>query len=93
VRVFLEPLFVAVEFRGRGTGTVGNEREQGALDIEAEVAHASLLSHDGVDAQLLPDGFEHIEVAVGPGADQAPITPGANDLFRRTTPQDALARL
>jgi hypothetical protein len=91
VRVFLEPLLVAVEFRGRGAGAVGDQGEQGALDIEAEV-RAGLLPHDGVDAELLPDGFEHVEVAVGPGADQAPVTAGANDLFRRAAAQDALGQ-
>lgn len=92
MRVFLEPLFMAVEFRDRGAGTVGDQGEQGALDIEAEMPRVGLLPHDGVDAELLPDGFEDVEVAVGPGADQAPVATGSDDLFRRATAQDALGQ-
>ncbi|MBK9085363.1 MAG: hypothetical protein IPL80_08680 [Sterolibacteriaceae bacterium] len=82
MRVFLEPLFMTVELRGRGTGTVGNQSEQGAFDIEPEMPRAGLLAHDRVDAELLPDGFEDVDVAIGPGADQAPVAAGSDDLFR-----------
>ena len=81
-RVFLEPLLMAVEFRGRRAGAVGDQGEEGPLDIEPEMPRAGLLPHDGVDAELLPDRFEDVEVTVGPGADQAPVASGANDLFR-----------
>ncbi|MDP2811780.1 MAG: hypothetical protein Q8O34_16705 [Rhodocyclaceae bacterium] len=82
----------AVEFRGRGAGAIGDQGEQGALDIEPDVPRAGLLPHDGVDAELFPDGFEDVEVAVGPGADQAPVAAGSDDLFRRATAQDALGQ-
>lgn len=92
MRVFLEPLLMAVEFRGRGAGAVGDQGEQGALDVKPEMPRPGLLPHDGVDAELLPDGVEDVEVAVGPGADQAPLAAGADDLFRRAAAQDALGQ-
>lgn len=82
VGVFLEPLLVAVEFGRWRAGAVGHQSEQGAFDIESEMPRAGLLPHDGVDAQLLPDGFEDVEIAVGPGADQVPVAAGTDNLFR-----------
>ena len=92
VGVFLEPLLVAVEFGGRRAGAVGHQGEQGAFDIETQMSRLGLLPDDGVDAQLLPDGFENVEVTVGPGADQVPVAAGSDDLFRRATAQDALGQ-
>ena len=74
VRVFPEPLLMAVEFRGRSTGTVSDQGEQRALDI-----NAGLLLNHGVDAPLLPEGFENVEVTLGPGADQAPVVAGKHE--------------
>jgi hypothetical protein len=92
VRVFLAPLLMAVQLRGRRAGAVGDEGEQRPLDIESEVPRAGSLPHDGVDPQLLPEGFEDVEVAVGPGADRAPMATGADDLFPRAPAQDALGQ-
>ena len=92
MRIFLEPLLMTVELRGRGAGAIGDQGEQGALNIESEMPRAGLLPHDGVNAELLPDGFEDVEVAVGPSADQAPVATGADDLFRRASAQDALGQ-
>ena len=92
MRVFLEPLFMAVEFRGRGTGAVGNQCKQCALGIKSELPRTGLLSNHGVDAQLLPERFEDIWVTIGPGADQAPVAAGADNLFRRASAQDALGQ-
>ena len=82
VCIFLEPLLMAVEFGGRSAGAVGNQGEQGALDIESETPLTGLLLHNGVNAELLPDGFGYVDVAIGPSADQAPVDAGAHDLFR-----------
>jgi hypothetical protein len=90
--IFLEPLLVAVEFGDRGAGAIGHQGEQGAFDIEAEMTRPGLLANNGVDAELLPDGFEDVDVTVGPGADQAPVAAGAHDLFRRAAAQDALGQ-
>jgi hypothetical protein len=86
---------MTIEFRGRGAGTIGDQGdqgEQGALNIESEMPRAGLLPHDGVTAELLPDGFEDVEVAVGPGANQALVTASTYDLFRRASPQNALGQ-
>ena len=56
------------------------------------MSRAGLLPHNGVDAQLLPEGFEDVNVAIGPGADQPPVAAGANDLLRRAAAQDALGQ-
>ena len=82
VRIFLEPLLMAVELGRRGAGAVGDQGKQGALDIEPKVPCSGLLPYNVVNAELFPDGFEYVEVAVGPGADQAPVTACTHDLFR-----------
>ena len=83
---------MAVEFRGRGAGAVGDQSEQGALGIESKMPRVSLLPDDGINAKPLPDGFEDVEITVGPGADQTPVAAGANNLFRRAPAQDALGQ-
>ena len=81
---------MAVEFGSRSAGAIGYQGKQGAFDVEPEMPRAGLLPQDGVNAELLPGGFKHIDVAIGPGADQPPVAAGTYDSFRGTTAQDAL---
>jgi len=46
VRIFLEPLLMAVEFGGRSAGAVGNQGEQGTFNIEPEMPRAGLPDFD-----------------------------------------------
>jgi len=90
--IFLEPLLMAVELRGGGAGAVGDQGEQGPLQVESEAPAGGLPLKDGADAEAIPDRFQGVHIAVGPGAVQAPRAPGSNDLLRRTAPQNAFGQ-
>ena len=77
-----ETLAMTVELGDRRAGVVGHQGEQGAFDIEAKMARIGSLANNCVDTKLLPNGLKYVDVAVGPGADQLPVTPGSHDLFR-----------
>lgn len=80
--VFLQPLLMAVKLRGRGASAVGDQGKQGPFQVEAETPARRLLLQDGADAESIPNRFQGIDVAMRPGADQAPLIPSSNDLLR-----------
>lgn len=88
--VFLEPLLVTVQLRGRCTRPVGHQREQCPLNVETEAALARLRTHDRVDAEPPPHRFERINVAIRPRAHQPPLRGVCDDLVGRAAAQDAL---
>lgn len=80
MRVLLELLLMAVEFRGRSTGTISDQGKQQALDIKSKLPRAGLLSNHGVDAQLPPDGFEDVEAQI---RRQSPPAPTISEVVSR----------
>ena len=76
-----QPLLVAVPLGVGCAGAVGDEREQGALDIETQAAGAARLGNGLGDAQALPEGLEDIQVAEGPGAEQTAVRVVGGDLL------------
>ncbi|MBK7237585.1 MAG: hypothetical protein IPI02_18910 [Sterolibacteriaceae bacterium] len=90
--VLAQPLLVAVQLRTPCQRPVGHHREQRALDIEAQPPRRRLLGEDLADAQPLPQRFKRIDVAVGPGADQAPVAVLGDDSLGRAAAQNALGK-
>ena len=88
--VLAQPLFVAVQLGTRCQRPVGHHREQRPLDLEAQPPRSRLLGDDLTDAQPLPQRLQGIDIAVRPGAYQAPAAVLGHDLLRRATAQNAL---
>lgn len=94
MHLLLEPLLPAVQLGARRASAVGHHREQGALHIKAQPARLRLGADHLVDAQTLPQRLQHVELAVGPGADQAHVAlAGTLDLLGRAAAQDAGGKL
>jgi len=91
-RVFLQPLFVAVELGGRRADAVGHHRKERPLDVKAQPPGAGLSVEDLSDTQALPQRLQHIEVAIGPSAHQAPVGAIGHDLLGRAAAQDTLCQ-
>ena len=71
--VFTQPLLITVELGAGRTGSVGHHGKEGAFDGEVELAALELIRDDVGDAQSLPQRFQDVERAIGPGIDHAPL--------------------
>jgi len=71
--VLTQPLLITVEFGAGRTGAVGHHGKEGAFDGEIEFAALELIRDDVGEAQSLPQRFQDVERAIGPGIDQAPL--------------------
>ena len=90
LHVLAQPLFVAIEPRGRGAGPVGHHGEQGALDGKAELALTEHVNNDRVDAELPPDRLQHIDIAIRPRIEEPPVRLRRHDVLGAAAPQDAV---
>src|SRR5215471_313665 len=71
--VLTQPLLITVELGAGRTGSVGYHGKERPFDREIEFAALELLRDDIGEAQALPQRFQDVEWAVGPGINQAPL--------------------
>ena len=90
LHVLAQPLFVAIQLRGRGAGPVGHHGKQGALDGKVELALTEHVSNDLIDAQMPPDLLQHINIAIRPRIEEPPVRLRRHDVLGATAPQDAV---
>src|SRR5262245_65483706 len=83
-----QPLRITVEFGAGCTGAVGHHGKKGAFDSEVEFAALELVRDDVGEAQALPQRFQDIERAIGPGIDQTPLSGVLHNLLGITAFED-----
>jgi hypothetical protein len=86
-------LFITIELGTGGTRSVGHHGKKGAFDGEVECAALEWLRKDGGEAQTLPQRFQDIQGALGPGIHQAPVSRVPHNLFRVTFFEDTASEL
>src|SRR5262245_61473905 len=91
--VLTQPLLITVEFGAGCTGAVGHHGKKGAFDSEVAFAALELVRDDGGEAQALPQRFQDIERAIGPGIDQAPLGGVLHNRFGITFFEDTASEL
>jgi hypothetical protein len=87
--ILSQPLFITVELGTGGTRSVGHHGKEGAFDWEIEFAAAELVRKDVGEAQALPERFQDIQSAIGPGIDHTPLVGVLHNLFGSTLFEDA----
>src|SRR5215216_3354304 len=70
--ILTQPWLIAGELGAGRTGSVGHHGKESPFDREIEFAALELLGEDVGEAQALPQRFQDVERAIGPGIDQAP---------------------
>src|SRR5262249_51137438 len=91
--VFTQPLLITVELGAGRTGSVGHHGKKRPFDREIEFAALELLRDDGGEAQSLPQRFQDVERAIGPGIDQAPLGRVLHNRFGITFFEDTASEL
>ena len=85
-----QPLQAAVALGGGGAGAVGDQGEQGALDVEGEAGVVGArLGNDLGQAEALPQGVENEQIAEGPGAHEAAVGVAVGELLGVAALEDA----
>ena len=91
--VLRQPLLPAIELRVRRQGSIRDHREQCPLDPESQFPPPRFLGDDLGQSETLPELLEDIDIAIRPRVLHTPARIIGDDLFRRTTPQDAARQL
>ena len=91
--ILAQPLLITVELGTGCTGAVGHHGKEGAFDGEIEFAALELLRDDVGEAQPLPQRFQDVEWAIGPGIDQAPLVGVLHNLLGITFFEDTAGQL
>src|SRR5262245_15098332 len=86
--VFTQPLLITVELGAGRTGAVGHHGKEGAFDGEVEFAALELVRDEVGEAQSLPQRFQDVERAIGPGIDQTPLRGVLHNLLGITSFED-----
>ena len=81
-------MLITVELGAGRTGSVGHHGKERSFDREIEFAALELLRDDIGEAQALPQRFQDVERAVGPGINQAPLGGVLHNRFGITFFQD-----
>ena len=91
--ILTQPWLITVK-RGAGcTGSVGHHGKERAFDGEVEFAALELLRDDVGEAQSLPQRFQDVERAIGPGIDHAPLGGVRHNRFGITLFEDTASEL
>src|SRR5215813_11641587 len=86
--VCTQPLLITVELGAGRTGAVGHHGKEGAFDGAVEFAALELVRDDLGEAQSLPQRFQDVEGAIGPGSDQTPLRGVLHNLLGITSFED-----
>jgi hypothetical protein len=91
--VLTQPLLITVKLGAGGPGAVGDQGKERAFDGAVEFAALELLRDDVGEAQALPQRFQDVKRAIGPGIDHAPLGGGLPKRCGITSCEDTASEL